>query len=122
MELLTFFQTINDKLLSRAAVNTVYGEPVIVGEKKVIPVARVACGFGGGAGTAPLRRSDPDAPQPGGEGGGGGGGFAAMPVGVVEITPQATRFIGFGATRRLLGAFAFGILFGAVMGRKRPRK
>jgi Sporulation protein YtfJ (Spore_YtfJ) len=88
-----------------------YGEPVIVGEKKVIPVARVACGFGGGAGTAPLQRRNPDVPHPGGEGGGGGGGFAAMPVGGVEITPGATRFIRFGATRRVLGAFAFGILF-----------
>jgi deazaflavin-dependent oxidoreductase (nitroreductase family) len=47
MELQTFFQTINDKLLSRAAVSTVNGEPIIVGEKKVVSVAKVACGFGG---------------------------------------------------------------------------
>lgn len=120
MELQTFFQSLNDKLLSRAAVNTVYGEPVVVGEKKVIPVARIACGFGGGAGAGTLPRK-PDVPQSGGEGGGGGGGLVAIPVGVVEITPQATRFIRFGATRRLLGAFAFGILVGAVICRKKLR-
>jgi uncharacterized spore protein YtfJ len=121
MELQTFFQSLSENLVNRAAVNTVYGEPVIVGEKKVVPVARVACGFGGGAGTG-TRPSHPDVPQSRGEGGGGGGGFAAMPVGVVEITPEATRFIRFGATRRLLGAFAFGALFGAVVGRRRLRK
>lgn len=122
MELQTFFQSLGENLVNKAAVNTVYGDAVVVGDRKIIPVARVACGFGGGAGTAPLQRGDSDVRQRSGEGGGGGGGFAAMPVGVVEITPQATRFIRFGATRRLLDAFAFGILFGAVVGRRRLRK
>jgi uncharacterized spore protein YtfJ len=122
MELRTFFQSLGDNLVNKAAVNTVYGEPVIVGEKKGHSRRQSRLRLGGGAGTAPLQRGNSDAPQRGGEGGGGGGGFAAMPVGVVEITPQATRFIRFGATRRLLGAFAFGILFGAVVGRRRLRK
>jgi uncharacterized spore protein YtfJ len=122
MELQTFFQTLNDKLLNKALVSTVYGEPIIVGEKKVVPVARVACGFGGGAGTSTLQRGNSDAPKAGGEGGGGGGGLVAMPVGVVEVTPQATRFIRFGSTRRVFGALAVGILFGVVAGRRRLRR
>jgi uncharacterized spore protein YtfJ len=116
MELQTFFQGLKDSLLDRATVGTVYGEPVTVAEKKVIPVARVFCGFGGGAGTSKLSTNGP---QAGGEGGGGGGGLVAIPIGVVEITPQQTRFVRFGHTRRLLVAAAVGTVAGMIVGWRR---
>lgn len=116
MELQTFFQGLKDSLLERATVSTVYGEPISVADKKVVPVARIVCGFGGGGGTSKFSTSGP---QAGGEGGGGGGGLVAIPIGVVEITPQRTRFVRFGATRRLLAAAALGTLVGVMVGWRR---
>jgi len=61
----------------------VYGKPVLVGDRAVIPVARVrmAGGFGFG--------SDP---EDGGEGGGGGGTLHARPEGFIEVGPQGARY------------------------------
>src|SRR5689334_24705140 len=67
-----------------------------------------------------LFRSEAQGPQIGGEGGGGGLGVVAMPVGVVEVTPQATRFIRFGGGRRMLGAALAGVLVG-MLDRKSTR-
>jgi uncharacterized spore protein YtfJ len=60
-----------------------YGEPVKVGERTVIPVARVRAAGGGGWGL------------PGGqekEGGGGGGMLDAMPMGFIDAGPEGARF------------------------------
>lgn len=59
-----------------------YGRPVKMGDRTVIPVARVrsAGGFGFGEGTE------------GDSGGGGGGMVDAAPVGFIEITRDRTRF------------------------------
>jgi uncharacterized spore protein YtfJ len=40
-----------EHLHTSASVKTVYGEPVVIDGKTIIPVAKVAYGFGGGAGT-----------------------------------------------------------------------
>jgi uncharacterized spore protein YtfJ len=118
MELQKFVEGLGEKVSVKAAVTTVFGEPVSVGDKKVITVARVAYGFGGGGGGGSNQQAENSKlPALAGEGGGGGGGVAAMPVGVVEITPQATRFVRFGGTRRIVGALALGITLGAVLGR-----
>jgi uncharacterized spore protein YtfJ len=120
MELEKFIEGLGEKVSGRATVNTVFGEPVSVGDKKVITVARVAYGFGGGAGGGGNKQIETSKlPVLAGEGGGGGGGIAAMPVGVVEITPQTTRFVRFGGTHRLVGAVAFGMALGAVLSRVR---
>lgn len=75
--------------MNKAAVNTVYGDPVIVGERKsfLSPESRATSVVA----LERLRNSAAilDAPHAAGECGGGGGGFAAMPVGVVEITPSS---------------------------------
>lgn len=78
-------QTMGEHLTRGANVRSVYGEPVVVGKKTVIPVARVGYGYGAGFGS-------------GGEGdkGGGGGlgaGLGVRPVGVLEVTKKRTRFI-----------------------------
>lgn len=78
--------TISDRFKATANVNVVYGEPQVVGDRTVIPVACVAYGFGAGGG-----RGGPAGQE--GEGGGGGGGIAVKPLGVIEITPGGTRFV-----------------------------
>lgn len=126
MESRNLLQTFKDSLLSNATVKSVYGDPVTFADRTIVPVARVAYGFGGGfgsrlkSGEAPALAGDAAAPRgPGEEGGGGGGGVAAMPLGVVEITPTRTRFIRFGEGRRLAAAVAIGLAAGIWFGRRR---
>jgi uncharacterized spore protein YtfJ len=76
-----------EDMQAQASVDAVYGQPVTVGEKVVIPMASVAYGFGLGFGEG----TDPAAGESGGAGGGEGGGMGARPLGVIEITPEHTR-------------------------------
>jgi uncharacterized spore protein YtfJ len=102
------FQNLNESLATSGTNKTVFGEPVISGDTKVIPVARVAYGFGGGSGTMNRGSTEPR----GREGMGGGGGVVAIPAGVVEITPKGARWIPFGQRKRVALAFAAGALLG----------
>lgn|SRR5487761_489836 len=113
-----FFQSLTERLQSSAHVKTIYGEPIVKDHKSVVPVARVAYGFGGGGGR---RGKNEDAEHGGDEGGGGGGGCAAIPIGVVEITDTDTRFISFGLTQKLAGAVATGVLLGVLIGRHQKK-
>ena len=76
-----------------ASVEHVFGKPEKVGEKLIIPVASVRCGFGGGwgSGKGPAEAEGSETPQ--GEGGGGGAGVVARPVGVLEVTADETKLI-----------------------------
>lgn len=76
---------ITDRLQASATTKTVYGEPVSVEGRTLIPVARVRYGFGAGGGA--------NATDNGGEGSGGGGGVEVTPIGVIEITAGETRYI-----------------------------
>lgn len=112
-------------LRASAGVKTVYGEPVVVDGKTIIPVAKVAYGFGGGTGTkkAPGAKDEKGAPIAE-EGEGAGGGVAAKPVGVVEISGEDTKFVPFSQTKRLAWAAAIGSGIGFVLGmllRRRSR-
>lgn len=101
--------------LQATGVRTIFGEPVSVQGRTIIPVARVAYGFGGGGGLSARhagQRGDLD-----GEGGGGGGGVRAVPAGVVEITPEQTRFLRFDEWRPLTVAAAFGFGLGVLLTR-----
>ncbi|MEK3935445.1 hypothetical protein MKY41_08985 [Sporosarcina sp. FSL W7-1349] len=71
-------KTIFKKFADQKDVSLVYGEPVELGLKKVVPVAKVRYAVGGGGDGS------------GGEG--GGGGFKITPVGVYEITPEDVKF------------------------------
>jgi uncharacterized spore protein YtfJ len=62
-----------------------YGEPVIAGDRTVIPVARVRAAGGGGMG-----RGGP--PGHDGEGGGGGGYLEATPQGFIEFDDAGARY------------------------------
>ncbi len=113
MNVPAFFQALSERLESSANVRNVYGEPIAAAGKTIIPVARIAYGFGGGTGKKGTEQ------EQGQEGGGGGGGMKAHPVGVVEVTPEGTRFVAFADKRKLAGAAALGFALGALVARRR---
>lgn len=83
-----------DKVRATAGVKTVYGEPIKVDGKTIIPIAK-----------------------------GGGVGAYAAPVGVVEVSEQETKFVPINLRKKLtiagaLGAAA-GMLFGLFLRRSR---
>ena len=98
-----------ERLQDHANVRAVYGDPVELEGKTILPVARVAYGFGGGFGSS--EESDE-------VGEGGGGGVSARPTGVVEITEDETRFIRFTDWKRLAGAAVGGAVLGYLLGRR----
>ncbi len=112
-------QKIGDSLGTTATVKSVFGEPIHSEGKTVIPVAKVAYGFGAGAGSRSSAGGEEGAPKH--DGGGGGGGVRAYPAGALEITATHTRFVTFPDLRLLSGVFAAGVLLGGFLLGRRPR-
>lgn len=116
-----------------ASVETVFGEPVHRGEVTVIPVARIAWGFGGGGGPSRLGRGDGGDPERPGASrmgrfwgamprrqGGGGGGARMQPMGYIVIRDGDAQF----RPIRWMPSLAIGLigfLVGARLGRRRAR-
>jgi uncharacterized spore protein YtfJ len=116
MSMSEIFQSLLDRLQQSANVKAVYGEPITAQGKTIIPVAKVGFGLGGGSGpNKPATAGD----EKHGEGLGMGGGVGAKPMGVLEVTPEATRFIPITSDKKLLGAAAIGLLLGLILGRRR---
>jgi len=113
MGALALLQSLKESVLSQASVKSIYGEPISAQGKTVIPVAKIMYGYGAGAGTGGV--GDTSAR---GEGGGGGGGVRAIPVGVVEISDQQTRFVPITDRKRMAGAVAAGVFFGLLLARR----
>lgn len=87
-------------LNTSARMKTVYGEPVVIDGKTVIPVAKV----------------EPCTTE--------AGGGAARPIGMVEITGKETKFVSFGQTKKLSIVATIGSGLGFVLGlllRRRTR-
>ena len=114
MSVLALLQSLKESILTQANVKAVYGEPIAAQGKTVVPVAKIMYGYGAGAGTAGVRDS-----QAQGEGGGGGGGARAIPVGVIEICNQQTRFVPISDRKKLTGAVMVGIGLGIWLGWRR---
>jgi uncharacterized spore protein YtfJ len=115
-------QAIAGRLHSSASIHTIYGDPIETQGKPLIPVAKVAYGFGGG--TAGRNNLDtPEKPPSSNtlEGGGGGGGVRMVPLGIVEVTLEQTRFLPFGGGKRMFGAAAVGLILGLLIGRRSTR-
>jgi uncharacterized spore protein YtfJ len=115
-------QAIAERLHSSASTHTIYGDPIETQGKTLIPVAKVSYGFGGGA-TGMNVLDTPDKPPSGKalEGGGGGGGVCMVPLGIVEVTLEQTRFLPFGGGKRMLGTLIVGLLGGILIGRRYAR-
>jgi uncharacterized spore protein YtfJ len=108
MEAERLLGSLSERLGSEASIKQVYGEPIHVGGRTVVPIARVAYGFGGG-----IAKS--------GEEGGGGGGMHAWPAGALEITADGAQFIGYGAGRKLVGALLLGVAAGILLAKAMRR-
>jgi uncharacterized spore protein YtfJ len=120
MELQKFVDSVRNSLGESANVRRVFGDPIVVGDKTIIPVARIGYGFGAGGGSGRRKKSG-EQTEAGitDEGGGGGGGMGAVPIGVVEVTAERTRFIAFSSRRKLIAGIAIGIAVGKLLSGKR---
>lgn len=112
---LAILQSVKESILA-ANVKSVYGEPITAQGKTVIPVAKIVYGYGGGGGTGGVGDT-----KARGEGGGGGGGARAIPVGVIEVSDQPTRFVAITSRKKLAGAVAAGVALGILFGLRRRR-
>jgi uncharacterized spore protein YtfJ len=115
MSSVEILQSLKETFLT-ANVKAVYGEPINAQGKTVIPVAKVIYGYGGGGGTGGMGESSAR-----GEGGGGGGGARAIPVGYIEVSDQATRFVSITDRKKLMVAIAMGVGLGMWLGWRRRR-
>lgn len=115
MSLQQLIQSIIDRLQGTASVKTIFGEPIEVKGKTIIPVAKVGYGFGAGSGAKKGESEEP-------EGGGGGGGIAVKPKGVLEITEEDTRFISFDETRHIIATIIIGLFLGFLIARKASKR
>ncbi|MGA2193559.1 MAG: spore germination protein GerW family protein [Nitrospirota bacterium] len=110
MDIQPIVQTITERLQNSASVKTIYGEPISAGGRTIIPVAKIAYGFGGGSHGGENADS------------GGGGGVAAKPVGVLEVTPETTRYISLGMEKTIIGAVVAGVFLGLLLGKRLHRQ
>jgi uncharacterized spore protein YtfJ len=88
-----------------------FGEPQVVGDKTLIPVAKVGYGYGLGFGQGAGEPGEEGKQAEAGEGGGGGGTAAAKPLGVIVVTPEEVYFEETADESRIALA---GILVGAL--------
>lgn len=81
-----------EAMTTAIGVETVFGEPVTVGEKVIIPVAETGMGGGLGYGQGPATEGE-EKPRPMAisVGGGAGGGASTRPVAAIVVTPEAVK-------------------------------
>lgn len=115
-----FVEKISNNFNQSATIQNVFGEAVQVGDKTIIPVARIAYGFGGGFGEG-VRKEEKQSQGSEGSGAGGGGGLHASAKGVFEITPAGTRFIPASPTRYLFAGLVAGLLLKAILTTRRRK-
>jgi uncharacterized spore protein YtfJ len=111
-----------EHLQTSASTKTVYGTPITAAGRIVIPVAKIRRAKPN-KGKAENTKHENGTPHLANEGDGVMNGTTARPVGVVEITDDETKFVSFGATKKLaltavIGA-GIGGLFGWMLSRTR---
>jgi uncharacterized spore protein YtfJ len=109
-------QSLKDSIVGQAGVKTIFGDPISAQGKTIIPIAKLIYGYGGGAGTGGVGNASAQ-----GEGGGGAAGVRAIPVGVIEVSDQQTRFIPITSRKKMAGAVFVGSLLGIFLGWRKRR-
>ncbi|MEE8638759.1 MAG: spore germination protein GerW family protein [Candidatus Margulisiibacteriota bacterium] len=86
---------VSDNIEKTANVKTVFGDPVRVGHRTIIPVATVSVMGGGGGGFAKEGKEKAKAKKNDSSGVGGGLGLRveSKPVGYIEITDEGAKFV-----------------------------
>lgn len=103
-------ETVGSHVGRHVGVGAIFGEPVSLGDRILIPVARVGFGFGSGSS---VRAHEPQ------QGGGGGGGN--RPLGVFEVSQTGTRFVPVRTRPGPLVLFGLGLFVGwSLASRLRP--
>jgi uncharacterized spore protein YtfJ len=105
-----FIEKVFSGFNSSATIKNVFGEPVQVGDKTIIPVAKLMYGFGGGSDEGHQMDDSQNADSKKSGGSGGGGGLHASAKGVYEITPTCTRFIPASPYKHMLVGVAIGLI------------
>ncbi|GEL07776.1 GerW family sporulation protein [Salisediminibacterium halotolerans] len=77
-----------DKFASARDVSFVYGDPITLEHKTILPVAKVKYSVGAGSGYEQGEDGENDESR----GEGGGGQFSIKPVGVYDITSEKTTY------------------------------
>jgi len=80
-------KVIFEKFSSHKDVSLVFGKPIELDNKRVLPVGKVSYAVGGGGGYSGEGEGSSV-----GQGEGGGGHIVIKPVGVYEITPEKVTF------------------------------
>lgn len=80
-------KSIFDNFARHKDVKLVYGEPIELADKRVLPVAKVSYSFGGGGGYSEAAEHSPAI-----QGEGGGGHIAIKPLSFYEITAEKVKF------------------------------
>jgi hypothetical protein len=81
VEVASTLRSLGDHLQVGASVRNVYGDPVNVGGRTVIPIARVSYGFGAGGGVGASKEAEPER-----------GGSGGRPEAIGRRTRSATAF------------------------------
>lgn len=85
--LMEVLQVIVGELKQMARSETVIGQPVVTGDRTIIPVTRISVGFGAGGG-------EDERPDKGPRfGGGGGGGVVIEPVGFLILDREKVSIL-----------------------------
>lgn len=93
MSLNRLFDTV-EQAREKAHWQASFGEPLLEGDRTVIPVAQVTYGFGLGYEIGGGSLGEEGEPSGEGEGGGGGGGVSTKPLGAIVVTPECVYFEG----------------------------
>jgi uncharacterized spore protein YtfJ len=118
-------QNLSGNLSKGLSISLVFGDPIEAQGKTIIPVSKVAGGFGGGEGVAPGTGNPEDGDEKkenNAHGMGGGGGLHNEAIGVFEITPDQTRFIPAVQFKHII--IVLGMLMGFIwkMSRRKRKK
>lgn len=112
----TPIRSIFEKFSREKDVSLIYGEPIIMDNKRILPVAKVNYFVGGGGGGGFT-----DEQNASGQGEGAGGAFSIKPVGVYEITEENVKFKPILPINQLLTIFSI-ITLGLAFLLKKSRK